>query len=178
MRKLLFIVSLILFTTALFAQDNTIYQLTAKTPEQAKVIADGVADLVKQKYESSRVTEYSNQTANSPTYALCYYNDITQNSCNLLVEFRKYMIGENKDLEIEGEPFYFVIKMRGKFLDVFPVWKQHFNPNAIQEETVKKWKEEVTLDIPDLGTEYKFRLTNENDFWQIQGSSVWKKPSN
>ena len=168
MQKLLFIISLLLATTTLFAQDNPIYQLTTTTAEQVKVIADSVVSLAKHNYESCRVTEYSN--INSPTYALCYYNNI-DNSCELLVEFRRYMIGANKDLEIEGEPFYFVHKIQGRFLDVFPIWQHYFSPNSVQEETVKKWKEEVVLGMLKVG-KHKFRLTNEYDFWQIYGAPL------
>jgi len=77
------------------------------------------------------------------------------------------MLGANKDLEIDGEPFYCVVKIIGKFLDIFPVWKKYFSPNSTQEETVKKWKEEVILSIH--GKRYKYLLTNENNFWQIYG---------
>jgi len=166
MKKLLLIISLLLAITKLFAQNNPVYQLIGKTPEQVRVIADRVMSLTKTEYEFSHISERSSR----PSYYALVYREKGEEDWKkqFYVEFRKYMIGEDKNLDIIGEPIYFLFEVRGKFLDIFPIWQRYFSPNSVQEETVRKWREEAVVYIDGLKADQKFLLTNESGLWQIR----------
>ncbi|MDR1583971.1 MAG: hypothetical protein LBS55_12090 [Prevotellaceae bacterium] len=138
--------------------------LGATTEEQARIIADSIISVMKRVYKFHSISTLSGH----PTYYGVRYFNTEKPDKYFLVEFHKAMLGANKDLEIEGTPFYIVTEINGRFLDIFPVWKKYFDNDAIQEDILKKWKHERILNVQDI--RYKYRLTKEpNDLWQIYG---------
>ncbi len=96
-----------------------------------------------------------------------YYTYVNRNDSNdnLIITAISFMEGENKSSEKNGVQKWAVYKISGKYLSLFPFWKNNVDPNANEENLVKQsgW-------IQSGAKPYKYMLTNlkpDDNFWQI-----------
>lgn len=82
----------------------------------------------------------------------------------LVVNFNIRYIGQNKALEIEGTKTYRFYEVRSKYLDLFPIWKKEFNPDADVEKTVDDLRSKEAV---DKFAKSKFVLSGSGSSWQI-----------
>ena len=83
------------------------------------------------------------------------------------VYFTKFHDGENKSLEIEGTTKYKFYKVKMKYLDLFPTWKEFFQPNADLEKTVDNFQmRDARIKENKLDWLYKFNELDKG-IWEI-----------
>lgn len=101
---------------------------------------------------------------NSHNHYVVLYTEQGNDENQMLVAFRIKMVGWNEALEIEGTPEYRFERVSGKFLDLFPFWKSHINPEADAEiiTTSNRKKDEVLVDG------FRFVLKETGTNWEIR----------
>lgn len=96
-----------------------------------------------------------------------YYTYVNKNdnTDHLIFTTISFMDGENKSLEIKGVQKWAVYKISGKYLSLFPFWKNNVDQNADKEKLSleRGWIQSGTKP-------YKYMMTNlkpDDNFWQI-----------
>ena len=181
MKKLLFIVCCSL-STFLYSQTelnqsqiNYINSLRELDKEGAKKFSDSIANTSKTKYKFLQV---SNNTMLKSHYILRYipadtkdkekYIDRRCEQC-INVIFVKYFKGANPSLEIKGEEFYFFDKIEAKFLDLFPIWKLVFKPDADAIKLTEGHKSYSDTVIKINDTKYTFQnYKSDSPIWELK----------
>lgn len=73
---------------------------------------------------------------------------MTTDSMELHLVFRSRVVNANAALEIAGDSLYRLKFIRGKFLDLFPVWKEYINGNAVREAIASNGGETIHTEEP------------------------------
>ncbi|MGV0919738.1 hypothetical protein ACTS94_05025 [Empedobacter falsenii] len=96
-----------------------------------------------------------------------YYTYVNKNdpNDNLIITALSFMEGENKTLEIKGVQKWAIYKISGKYLSLFPFWKNNVDKNADKEKLSleKGWIQSGTKP-------YEYMMVNlkpDDNFWQI-----------
>jgi hypothetical protein len=163
------------------AQDFAyIKSLNSLNNESARIFSDQVVADSKTKYEFLRIDETTKKSGEN-SYEVVYIPiDAVDKAgkekpfvmCDecLKVRFVIYSLGENKDLEIKGVRRLFFDEVSGRYLDLFPVWKKIFKPNADVEKTLDDY-DSRQLDIKEPRINYKFSRRNIENNWFIHNYS-------
>jgi hypothetical protein len=171
-----YLLALIVVSTLSSAQNITPEQLNQMTVEAARGFADQLANSGKTKWEylyqaeNSQGKYFSVKYVNSSLSAEDKEHARKKEWCDscLTVTFVVYHDGENRDLEIPGVKTYKFYEVYGKYLDLFPTWKQVFRPDADLEKTIDDYDSQELISRPK-GIKFKFR--KEQDIWQIRNWS-------
>ena len=123
-------------------------------------LADSIALNAKREF----VFEKEGKALNSHNHYVVLYSEKGNDENRMVVAFWIKMVGWNEALEIEGTPEYRFERVSGKFLDLFPFWKRHINPDADAEmiTTSNREKDEVKIE----GS--RFVLKNTGTQWEIR----------
>lgn len=81
--------------------------------------------------------------------------------------FRRVMKGANPDLEITGDTTYVFYSIVGRFLDVFPVWKSHIDPQADQDSIITRGRTEIWVADEGGKTETRYDFYKIADGWRL-----------
>lgn len=179
MKKLLLLTSLLL-GTFIQAQDlKYIKSLDSLNNESAREFADKVVLNSKTKYEYLRIDETTKEPEN--------YHEIVYVPVDLVnkakkvqpfvicdecikVRFYVYNAGENKPLEIKGTRTLRFSEVSGRYLDLFPVWKNIFRPDVILEKTLEDFRsQQLKKGNPTI--DYRFYKKNNENSWYIHNYS-------
>ncbi len=80
----------------------------------------------------------------------------------IIFDFKKFMRGENKDLEIKGTESIMRMEVYGSYSDLFAIWKAFINPKADKTELLKNGYERMTAGNCNLW------FHNTGDSWEIK----------
>lgn len=86
----------------------------------------------------------------------------------LTVTFRIDYVGENKDLERQGVKTYKFKQLKGTYLQIFPVWKKYYHPEAELESALTNDKIKKFIDFPK---KLDFYIEDVNDLWILYNQS-------
>lgn len=116
---------------------NAQLQFKTKDLKEVRQLADSIALTGKTPYQFSK----EGVSKRDKNYYVVLYANPNDDYDRLGVAFWINYEGRNIDLEIKGTPVYILDFVKGNFLDLFPFWKRHINPNAdavvITKETRK-----------------------------------------
>jgi hypothetical protein len=151
MKKLLLLLTL---TFSIFSQGQdyeTIARLQSTNFDDAIKIANDINGMAKNKYHLYKYHEFENERILKFVFAPEGVTDEQLNASNdysncLTLQFKIRFEGENKDLEIVGVKKYVFDKMNGKYLDLFPVWKNWFKKESDIENTLKDIESRELID--------------------------------
>lgn len=147
------------------AQDRTIFYCSSQ--EECITAVDSLLKNSKRTYEFVDFYDYKDR----------YYFNFKEanptdpdNPMTLKVAFVKYMEGANPALEIEGTPVYKMNTIRGKFLDLFPIWKKYVDPNADAELLTTTYKAKTSFSFTEPKKQYfSFNYdNNDKSIWTIE----------
>lgn len=158
---------------AVFNHPNAeyIYSLSKMTEASAREFADKIAFsgktkrdfLVTKENTNAYVIKYINQNIDAATRGEILKGNIDCTEC-MTVSFYIYYNGENKALEIAGVKALKFNDVWGSYLDLFPVWKSIFKPDADLEKTVGDWRSKEVIHRP---TNVNFKFNENNNYWKI-----------
>lgn len=156
--KLLALLSFALIAFTSSAQDNQYITNVVKTDSV------GVDAIVKE-IVSSTGKPYQFNYKNFKNGTLVYaYNDPTKDNEGVIISFYQSAKGENKDLGIAGVKQYSLKSVYGKFLDLYPFWKAHFNDKLTPEQITTNG----TGDVLQVNSSKKIRFRKYQDLiWSI-----------
>lgn len=144
-----------------WAQDISLF--TCDSEKECVRVADSLLRDSKRKYKLVK-TSYEQS-------AYKYYNLDFQEVGNissplkLTVIFKQRMRGANPSLEIIGTPCYELITIKGKYLDIFPIWKKYIDPNADIDKVSTSSRQSKNI---NESTIYEFVPQHGyNGFWTI-----------
>jgi hypothetical protein len=176
MKKLLLLVAL-LIGSFVQAQDYAFLTSLNKiaTDKEAIKIAEEIASLQTKKVRLLRAQEFSEERqllvrfvpqelTNEQYDALDQYAQ----AAFLTVTFRIDYVGENKDLEREGVKTYKLKQIKGTYLQIFPVWKKYYHPEAELEPMLTDYKKQKFIDFPK---KLDFYIQEDNDRWILLNQS-------
>lgn len=174
MKKIILLLLGLFTITAAQAQDRAIF--TRSTPEECITAIDTLLKDAKRVYEFVDFYNSGNR----------YYFDFAEadpadpdNPARVKAVFVKVDRGANPALEIKGTTVYEMDAIRGKFLDLFPIWKKYVDPHVNMELLAEKGKSGYTpLEFPNPdGSGQKFSFIQDNqspDIWLLN-RGVWIK---
>ncbi len=84
------------------------------------------------------------------------------------IDFVYYNEGENSDLEKTGVKKYRLSTVQTMYLNLFPYWKQYFNPSADTEKTLTDYKSQHVKDIPNAINYY---IQKQGGSWVLKNQS-------
>ncbi len=122
MKKLLFIAAFVIIAQSVSAQ----LHFQTKNVKKVRQLADSIALNAKTPYVFSK----EGASKRNSNYYVVIYNNPKDDYDRLGVAFHIKYIGRNIDLGTKGTPVYTFDFVQGNFLDLFPFWKRHINPNA------------------------------------------------
>lgn len=173
MKKLLLLLIFII-TSAINAQDyNVISKLNSTNFDNSLKIADNMKSMAKGNYHLYKYHEFEKEMVLKIVYAsegvtneqLKQATDY--NNC-FVVEFKVFYEGRNLDLEKQGIKKYKLSKVSAKYLDIFPIWKNWFVPNAEEEKTLK---DSNSQEMFDYDKNIKFYISKRDDVWTLRNDS-------
>jgi hypothetical protein len=131
MKKLLFILFVSIALNAHAQKSEWLFGLGTK--DSCRIFADSVIKNFKAKYKYSLDKEIS--SAGAKYYAIYYTSDSLKKvnkgfDFEYAVIFQRFDEGENKALEIQGKPRYYIKELKGDFLELLPVWLKYIDGNA------------------------------------------------
>lgn len=151
-----------------------IHSLSKLEESGAREFAENVATTGKTKWEFLKVTEnikaraftviYIAASATAEEKAIANKSSDFGTQKHLDVIFTVYYEGENLALEIAGTKKLKFNKVQSKYLDLFPVWKKVFRPDAELEKTVDDFKSQ---ELVNRREKINFKLKGEDDQWYI-----------
>lgn len=163
------------------AQDFAyIKSLNSLNNESARIFSDQVVADSKTKYEFLRIDETTKKSGEN-SYEVVYIPvdapDKVRKAQPFLmcdecikIRFAIYYLGENIDLEKPGMRTLGFSEVSGRYLDLFPVWKKIFKPNADVEKTLNDIKtQELRNKEPKI--DYRFYQRNSENNWYIHNYS-------
>jgi negative regulator of replication initiation len=176
MKKLL-LLSALLIASFVQAQDYAYLTSLNKiaTDKEAIKIAEEIASLQTKKVRLLRSQEFTEERqllvrfvpeemTNEQYDALDQY----EQSDFLTVTFRIDYVGENKDLERQGVKTYKFKQLKGTYLQIFPVWKKYYHPEAEIEPTLTDSKIQKFVDFPK---KIDFYIQEDNERWILLNQS-------
>jgi hypothetical protein len=86
----------------------------------------------------------------------------------LTVIFSINYIGENENLEQKGVKTYKFKQLKGTYLQIFPVWKKYYHPDADLESTLTNSKMQKFIDFPK---KLDFYIQDDDDLWILYNQS-------
>jgi hypothetical protein len=164
---------------AIFNHPNKDYIISLQKLDESggKLFADKVASFGKTKWEFIKIIENEKKGF----YRVKYIDSSTPidlkekiingtEECDLClnVDFLVYFEGENKDLEIKGIKKYRFREVSGKYLDLFPVWKNIFRPDVSIETTLNDYSSQELVQKV-IGIRYK--LVKQGEKWTLANYS-------
>lgn len=157
------------------AQAQDLSVLTCSTQEECIIIMDSLLKDAKRAYEFVEFRNPGNENRYYFSFIEANPTD-TDNPTKAIAVFAKYMRGANPALEIEGTPVYEINAIRGKFLDLFPIWKKYVDPEADAELLVEKGRSHYDYTMPHLKYYFKQNDNNDKSIWIIQRDIAYKEP--
>ena len=160
---------LMLLSTSLLLQAQSLDSFVAKDGQSAKKIADSLALIAKRPFQY--VSEYGDK-GNVLYNWVVLYNEVGNKNNELSVWFRVKWIGANPSLEIKGTPEYVLDHVKGKFLDVFPFWKKYIdttsNAVSMANAQFKKFKKVLDFHNDKELVYYLSEVDPETGTWEIR----------
>lgn len=148
MKKCLLLLLFAISCTSAYAQ---IYErITCDSEESAQKLAETMLENARKPY----ILVDAEHIPSKYSYILDYVEqtDDGQDGRKIRITFRVYMIGASPALEIPGTPLYQLNSIDAPYLDVFPIWKAYFSPDANAE----------TLSTKTSGETVQFKKPNED----------------
>lgn len=161
---------------AVFNHPNKDYVISLSKLDEsgAREFAENVATTGKTKWEFLKVTEnvkarsyiviYIDASATEEIKAVAKKSNEYNDKAHLEVYFTVYYEGENIALEVAGTKKFKFNKVRSKYLDLFPVWKKVFRPDAELEKTVDDFNSQELRRVPE---KINFKLKESGGEWNI-----------
>lgn len=137
---------------------NAQVKFVSENKEDMKLLAENIVSHAKRNY----VFDTEKTTSDHSFYILQYVN-INDSTDVLPIGIKIYMEGKNADLEIEGTPIYYFSIAKGKFLDLFPFWKNFIEPNADETAVIKRKRSRLKKD----NRTFLLEKDNNADNWII-----------
>lgn len=152
MRKLFLLIALLL-TSFVFSQKPNFQKLDSI---QFKMNCDKIIKDTGKSFKFVKVDKIE-------TKEYIKYVDENNSESALYIIFYSYMDGANKDLEIKGTKKWNIDSIASKYLLVYDLYKNYFNPKADKEK------------IQSMGMEYdrnqheaSLRKTSQEGLWEIK----------
>lgn len=177
MKKLLLLIAL-LFGFFIQAQNQDIIgkMVESKTIEDIKLVANDIVSKSNHKYDFYKIVRRSGGSDENYQYVIYTKEGMSDDekkeiasngyaNC-MIVKFKEWLKGENKDLELKGELVYYFKEVSGTYLELFEFWKNTFYPLATKEQLLDDYKMQEYRVNKDL--KYKFR--KDQDTWTISKS--------
>lgn len=153
MKKAIITLSLFSITLLTYAQ----LKFISNTKEDMRLLGDSIVMSAKRHY----IYQSEEEKEKGSFYIIRYVN--TEDQTDILpVGVKVIMKGKNVDLEIEGTPIYSFAITQGKYLDLYPFWKQFIDPQADSESIEKKGRVKINKD----NCVFYFQRDNKN--WIIR----------
>jgi len=178
MKKLLLLAGFLIGTLA-HSQDVSYLQKLKALPSEADALK--VANEI---VSFSKVQLRLYQTIDSPTqknlrYVFAPANlsdkeisgrtyDQVQANVYTTVDFVYFNEGENVDLEKTGIKKYRLSTVQATYLNLFPFWKEYFNPSADTEKTLTDYKSQHVKDVPNAVNYY---IQKQGNSWVLKNQS-------
>jgi len=135
-RILVLLVILTLAVVATNAQKTT--WLMGLSKDSAKVLCDDIVSNMRGAFKF-KYAEPDTLNNRPDIYYFYYKSDSIKTDASLMtITFDVRNEGGNQALEIQGSDRYYLRSLIGKYLDVFPFWKEYVDPNADKIELSKK----------------------------------------
>lgn len=177
MKKLLLFITLLFGLFVQAQNQDIINKMTeSKTIEDIKIVANDIVSKSNNKYDFYKIASLSGGSDEKYQYVIYTKEGMTdlekkELSANryancLVVKFKEWQKGENKDLEVKGELVYYFKEVSGTYLELFNFWKTTFYPIATKELLLDDYKMQEYRVNKDL--KYKFRKSQ--DIWTISKS--------
>lgn len=158
------IIALLLFIIVDKGHPQDVSWLSVTNQHEIKKIGDSIVRYAKRQFVFIEVKE---SPPHSDYFVAIYepQNDSVTN-VKLRVVCRKYLKGQNLDLEKPGEPEFRFDFAVGPFLDLFPFWKRFINPAAVLEDISIKRRDLIQIQLSD-GKTVTFRFYKKDNVWYI-----------
>jgi hypothetical protein len=176
MKKLLLLASLL--TVSLVQAQNFTYLASLnniQTDAVALKIAQEIASLQPKSVRLLRSQEFSEERVLMVRFVPSeltneQYDKLDQYAQAefLTVTFAIDYVGENKDLERQGVKTYRFKHLKGTYLQIFPVWKKYYHPEAELETILTNSKMQKFIDFPK---KLYFYIDEDNDVWALYNQS-------
>lgn len=177
MKKLILLVAFLFGFFVQAQNQDIINKMTeSKTIEDIKTVADDIASKSNHKFDFYKIKSLSGGSDEKFQYVIYTKEGMTdaekkELSANryancLVVKFKEWQKGENKDLEVKGELVYFFKEVSGSYLELFEFWKTTFYPLAIKEQLLDDYKMQEFRVNKDL----KYKFKKDYDIWTISKS--------
>lgn len=121
--------------------------------------------------ESGKTFTFMNVRKGNERAQFTYIDEATRNEPRphiVLFYCRLIMVGENKDLEIEGTPVYSLSIAEGKFLDFARWWIKYIRPGETLETLSAKGKDKISVMTEKTGEDLQFLKQNDGK-WILRG---------
>jgi len=172
MKKTIFIFLSLIFTVATNAQKPE--WLFGISKDSCKIFADDAMSHFKGAYKFIEAYDADDNTGGY-YYVVSYRSDSIKDAFGRPdvygFMFRKYNIGENKALEIAGKPRYFIERIEGRFLELYPIWQAYIDANADKLKMSNDLITKKNIDNPNNSKKYAyclFQVESESDnTWYI-----------
>lgn len=165
MKTKLFLLVLMLQSALLFGEVDKASSLFYQNETTIKTAFQEILN------ESGRVYELNKVIESQGRVYYTYIDTATVGSDELrTVVFGclKIMIGENKDLEIEGTPVYTITIAEGRFMDFAPWWIKNIRPNETLEGLAAKGRDSKSV-ITEKTKETLQFLKQNHGKWILRG---------
>jgi hypothetical protein len=169
-----FFIGLFLMCGFVHAQDYAVIsQLKSTNFDNSLKIANDMRAMAKNNYHLFKYKEFEHERVLKIVYAPEGTTDeqlnISMDYSNcLVVEYKIYFEGENKDLEKQGIKKYTFNKLQGKYLDLFPIWQNWFNPSADIEKTLS---DSNSREFRDYEKNIQFYIQKQGNIWTLRNDS-------
>jgi len=113
---------------------------------------------------------FLNSEDSQSTLQLIYQS---KDSIRIVFSFDKLVSGEDQALEIKGKGYYKLYTIKGRFLDLFPIWKTKFDDSSTQDAVIKA-KNSTPVYVRIKDKDYLCRLYGAGENWTISVSEQIK----
>lgn len=173
MKKALLIATL-LIGFLVQAQNQSIINkmVESKTTDDIKSVSDQLVSQCKEQYDFYKIVPFGTRQDESYQYVIYTKEGMSEaekkeiapsfQNC-IVVKFKQWNKGENKDLETKGELVYYFKEISGKYLDIAPFWITTFYPKTTPELLLEDYK----LKEYRVNKDLKYKLVKNQDTWQI-----------
>ena len=154
-----------------YKYDHKANVLSAKAESGLKAKVDSFVAFSKRKYTFEKLVKDENKSVNETAYKYTYANRTEKEPLPFYFTILKTMEGANRDMEIEGTPFFRLTTATStSFLDIFPFWQKFINPDANMETIQEKKVDKVILNINNRLYEYTLIRYGNSSEWEIFSS--------
>lgn len=164
-----------LLSIQLSAQDYTkLNQLKLSAPNEAVRTSNQAINLVGKNYRLYGNHEFEKENISKIIYAPSSITNEqieaqrSYDNC-IVFDYQVFYEGKNIDLNRAGVKQYRLIKIEGKLLELYPIWKEWADPMANPEVISKKG----FTDMINYDAQLEFSLSNRSGPWQIRNESSY-----